>query len=407
MVNYKIAKRLINDDNFDLGSLNKFSRISNLKKELLKSEDADILDFGIGESDDMASYLIIRKLTYEAKKWENRVYADNGIEEFKIEAANYLNRTYKLNLTKDNINHCIGAKSALAILPYLFINKGDYLLTTTPGYAVMSNVTRWLGGKVYEMKLTKENNFLPDLTKIPKSVLKKAKMMYINYPNNPTGAVADIDFYNNVVNFAKKNQIFVVSDAAYLPLVFNKSDQVSFLNAKGALDVGIEVHTLSKGFNMTGWRIGFVAGNKEIVSLFAKVKDVVDSGQFIPIQKAAITALKNDNIVEENNQKYYRRHILVAKALTSVGLITKIPKGTFYQYVRIPTHNIRGDIFENAMDFSMYLLKKHQILVIPWDDAGGYVRFSMTFIAKNKEEEEQVANKLYFRLKDEGFDYLD
>jgi LL-diaminopimelate aminotransferase len=267
----------------------------------------------------------------------------------------------------------------------------------------MANVTRWLDGKVFEMKLTKENVFLPDFKKIPKKIIKKAKMMYINYPNNPTGAVADLNFYNKVVSFAKKNNIFVISDAAYLPLVFAKSDQISFLKATGAMDVGVEVHTLSKGYNMTGWRIGFVAGNKDIISLFAKVKDVVDSGQFIPIQKAAITALKNERIVEQNNEKYYRRHDLISKALTSVGLLSKIPKGTFYQYVKIPDKNSHGDVFQNAVEFSMYLLKKHQILVIPWDDAGNYVRFSMTFVAKTIEEEILVADKLYNRLKDEGF----
>ena len=405
MENYRLAKRLINDDKFDLGSLNKFTMLSKIKKEILKNSTNNLLDFGIGESDDMAYHTVIRKLTYETRKWENRVYADNGIEEFKEVCADFLKRHYKLNVSKKNINHCIGAKSALSILPFLLIDEGDYLLTTTPGYAVMPNVTKWLGGKVYEMEITPKNNFLPDLDKIPLRVLKRAKMMYLNYPNNPTGAVADLNFYEKVVKFAKKHNIFVVSDAAYLPLVFNKKDQVSFLKVKGAIDIGAEVHTLSKGHNMTGWRIGFVVSNPYIINLFAKVKDVVDSGQFIPIQKAAITALNNDQIIEQNNQKLLRRHILISDVLNKIGLKSRIPKGTFYQYVKVPKKNKNNEYFQSGFGFCLYLLKNHQIMVIPWDDAGNFVRFSMTFIAKNEEEEIKVANSLYERLKDEEFTY--
>ena len=175
-----------------------------------------MLDFGIGESDDMAYHTVIRKLTYETRKWENRVYADNGIEEFKEVCADFLKRHYKLNVSKKNINHCIGAKSALSILPFLLIDEGDYLLTTTPGYAVMPNVTKWLGGKVYEMEITPKNNFLPDLDKIPLRVLKRAKMMYLNYPNNPTGAVADLNFYEKVVKFAKN----IISLLFLMQLIF-------------------------------------------------------------------------------------------------------------------------------------------------------------------------------------------
>lgn len=405
MENYKLAKRLINDDKSDLGSLNKFSMLTNLKNKILASSLNDLLDFGIGESDEMAYYTVIRKLAYEARKWENRVYADNGIDEFKEECIHFIDRHYGVKVTKKHINHCIGAKSALSILPLLFIDEGDYLLTTSPGYAVMPNVTKWLGGKVYNMEITPENNFLPDLEKIPLKIIKKAKLMYLNYPNNPTGAIASYEFYEKVVKFAKKHNIFVVSDAAYLPLVFNKSDQISFLNVKGALDVGCEVHTLSKGHNMTGWRIGFVVSNPKIITIFTKVKDVIDSGQFIPIQKAAITALKNDKIVEDNNTKLLRRHELISDVLNKVGLISQVPKGTFYQYVKVPKKNKNNEYFKSGFDFCKYLLKKHHIFVIPWDDAGSFVRFSMTFIAKSEEEEQMVASTLYNRLKDEGFSY--
>ncbi len=230
--------------------------------------------------------------------------------------------------------------------------------------------------------------------------------MYLNYPNNPTGATATKAFYKKVVAFAKKNNIIVVSDAAYGALMFDGNKPLSFLSVPGAKAVGgVEIHSISKAFNMTGWRMAFVCGNKKVVSAFAAVKDNNDSGQFKAIQKACVTALENPSITEETAAKYSRRHDKLVTVLNKIGLKANKPKGSFYLYVPIPKSVKGGPKFKSAEDFSQFLIKEKSISTVPWDDAGNFVRFSVTFLAVDELEEDKVMAEIESRLSDLEFKF--
>lgn len=383
----------------------KFEKIKRAKKAAIEERpDVPIIDMGVGEPDAMADIRVINKLAEEANKWENRDYADNGIAEFKEAAANYMQNVYGVKIDKESeITHSIGSKPALAMMAQAFINPGDVTLMTVPGYPIMGTMTKWLGGEVYNMPLLEKNKFLPDLTKIPKNIVKKAKLLYLNYPNNPTGAIATKAFYKKAIEFAKANDIIIVLDAAYGALVFDGNKPLSFLSVPGAKKVGVEIQSLSKAFNMTGWRLAFVTGNRKIVAAFATVKDNNDSGQFKAIQKAGIVALENPSITEETSDKYSRRHNLLVATLTKIGLKVNKPKGSFYLYVPIPKRVKDGPEFKTAEEFSQFLIKEKSISTVPWDDAGAYVRFSVTFLAINEEEEIKVMNEIERRLSDLEF----
>jgi LL-diaminopimelate aminotransferase len=285
------------------------------------------------------------------------------------------------------------------MLPICFINPGDILLTTVPGYPVTATYTKYLGGEVYNLPLIESNSFLPDLDNIPGPVLKKARLLYINYPNNPTGAVANTGFFEHVVDFALKNNIVAVNDSAYGALTFDGHKPLSFLSVKGAIDVGIEVHSLSKAFNMTGWRIGFICGNTRAVKALATVKDNTDSGQFRAIQKAGIQALNHTEITKKTVSKYSRRFDLLVDALCEVGFDAKKPGGTFYCYVKAPAGTEDGKVFGTASEFSEFLITEALISTVPWDDAGKYIRFSVTFEAESPEKENEVINEMKKRMK--------
>jgi len=383
----------------------KFEKIKRAKKAAMAERpDVEIIDMGVGEPDSMADYRVVDRLMEEAQKWENRDYADNGISEFKEAAAKYVADIYGVKIDADlEVNHSIGSKPALAMVAQAFINPGDVALMTVPGYPVMGTMTKWLGGDVYNMPLLAENKFLPDLEAIPKDILEKAKLLYLNYPNNPTGATATKAFYKKVVEFAKSNNILVVSDLAYGALMFDDNKPLSFLSVPGAKKVGIEIHSLSKAFNMTGWRMAFVVGNAKAVTAFATVKDNNDSGQFKAIQKAGITALENPNITEYTCAKYSRRHDMLVATLSKIGLKATKPKGSFYLYVPVPKGVKNGPKFKTAEDFSQYLIKEKSISTVPWDDAGSFVRFSVTFLAVDEFEEQKVMHEIERRLSDLEF----
>ncbi|NOS35598.1 MAG: aminotransferase class I/II-fold pyridoxal phosphate-dependent enzyme, partial [Deltaproteobacteria bacterium] len=233
----------------------KFEKIKRAKAAArVAHPKTELLDFGVGEPDEMAPNVVVEALRIEAGKAENRGYADNGIQELKEGAVRYMERVYGvkgLDPVREVI-HSIGSKPALAMLPDAFINSGDVTLMTVPGYPVLALHTRWCGGGVVNLPLTEEKGFLPDLDSVPGDVLKKAKLLYLNYPNNPTGAGATVEFFKKVVDFAHRNSIVVVHDAAYGALVYN-GKPLSFLIVDGARDVGIELHSFSKAYNMTGW----------------------------------------------------------------------------------------------------------------------------------------------------------
>jgi LL-diaminopimelate aminotransferase len=380
----------------------KFELIKRAKAAAKKAHpDVTLIDMGVGEPDWPADELVVKVLSEEAGKPENRWYSDNGIPEFQEEAARYLEKVYGLTglIPSENIVHGIGSKPVLAMLPICFINPGDILLTTVPGYPVTATYTKYLGGDVFNLPLIESNSFLPDLASVPEPILKKAKLLYLNYPNNPTGAVATTEFFTEVVAFAKKNDIIVIHDAPYSALTYDGNKPLSFLSVKGAIDVGLEVHSLSKAFNMTGWRIGFVCGNSKAIKAYATVKDNTDSGQFRAIQKAAIQALRHTEITEKTIIKYSRRFDLLVNALNEIGFYTKKPKGSFYCYVKAPAGTESGKVFNTASEFSEFLIRESLISTVPWDDAGKYIRFSVTFEADSLQEEVEVINEMKVRMK--------
>lgn len=382
----------------------KFEKIKRAKRAAMDAHpDQELIDMGVGEPDDKADDSIVRVLQQEAEKKENRFYSDNGIEEFKETVANYMKQRFDVDLdASSEINHSIGSKSALAMLPYCLINPGDLLLTTIPGYPVTGTISKFLGGDVYPLPLKKENQFLPDLGSIQADIRQKAKAIYINYPNNPTGVLAPKEFYQELVKFAKENEIAVIQDAAYMELTYGEKP-LSFLQIPGAKDVGVELHSLSKSFNMTGWRIGFVCGNDWLVKAFASVKDNNDSGQFIPIQKAAIYALKHPELIEMVKEKYQRRMKALADILRKLGFFVNEPKGTFYLYFEIPKGTKSGRQFESAEQFCDYLIREKLISSVPWDDVGHFLRFTVTFEAKDLDDEKRVIQEIENRLSTEEY----
>ena len=286
----------------------KFEKIKRAKRAAMAAHSGgEIIDMGVGEPDEMAFPQVVEKLCEEARKPENRGYADNGDSVLKEAAARYLDRVCNVKgiNPETEVVHSIGSKAALSILPAALINPGDYVLMTTPGYPVFGTHAKYLGGRVHNLPLTEENGFLPELGSVPAEVLKQAKVLVLNYPNNPTGASATAGFFAQVVKFAKANKLVVIHDAAYAALVFEGAP-LSFLATPGAKEVGIELHSASKTFNMTGWRCGFVAGNELLVKAYGDVKDNTDSGQFLAIQHAAATcALDHPEITEKIAAKIF------------------------------------------------------------------------------------------------------
>lgn len=398
-----IAERL-GGQQFGLSNkIYKFEKIKRAKEEAKRTHpDIPLIDMGVGEPDRPADKSLVDVLAAEAGKAENRWYADNGIPEFQQAAAEYLQRVFGLSDIdpRTQIVHGIGSKPILAMLPACFINPGDVTLMTVPGYPVLGTWTEYLGGEVYRLPLLAENQFFPDFSTIPADVLKRAKLLYLNYPNNPTGQVATRAFFEQAIAFARTNNIIVIHDAAYGGLVFDNEMPLSFLSVEGAMDVGMELFSLSKSYNMTGWRMAFAAGHPKLIQAYATVKDNTDSGQFRAIQKAAIQALKNDALMAANCTRYSRRFDALIGALNRVGFDARKPQATFYCYVKSPVGAAGGQVkFASAEDASEYLIKQAQISTVPWDDAGGYLRFSVTFSADTPEQEIEVINELERRLK--------
>jgi LL-diaminopimelate aminotransferase len=381
----------------------KFEKIKRAKKAAKQAKpEVDLIDMGVGEPDEMAFPIVVETLQAEAAKPENRGYADNGGDEFKAAAAKYMADVFGVaDIDADaEVIHSIGSKTALSMLPACFINPGDYVLMTVPGYPVLGTHAKYLGGEVYNMPLEAENNFLPDLDAVPSEVLKKAKIMVINYPNNPTGASATLEFFEKAVAFAKANDLIVVQDAAYASLIFEGSP-VSIFQVPGAKEVAIELHSLSKSYNMTGWRIGFVVGNPLIVKAYGDMKDNSDSGQFLAIQKAGAAALANPQITEAIAAKYSRRMDLLVEALNQNGFAAQKPQGSFFLYVAAPkSATIDGQTTEFASGeaFSQWLITNELISTVPWDDCGSFVRFSVTFAAQGEEAEKTIAAEIAARL---------
>ncbi len=389
----------------------KFEKIKRAKRAAMAAHPgAEIIDMGVGEPDEMAFPEVVETLCAEARRPENRGYADNGDMVLKQAATRYLERVCGVAGVnpETEIIHSIGSKAALSILPAILINPGDYVLMTTPGYPVFGTHAKYYGGLVHNLPLTEANAFLPDLDSVPLDVLTKAKVLVLNYPNNPTGASATPEFFAKAVAFARKNNLVVIHDAAYAALVFEGAP-LSFLAIPGAKEVGLELHSASKTFNMTGWRCGFVAGNELLVKAYGDVKDNTDSGQFLAVQHAAAYGFDHPEITQNIAAKYSRRMTALVDALSKAGFAARKPKGSFFLYVKSPKAAVKLDgkriEFRTAEDVSQWLITEKLLSTVPWDDAGPYLRFSVTFMAKDQADEARIMTELRKRLGDVRFEF--
>jgi LL-diaminopimelate aminotransferase len=389
----------------------KFEKIKRAKRAALEAHPHDeLIDLGVGEPDEMALPLSVRALYEEVQKPENRGYADNGGPEFRRAAAQWMERVFGVTGLDPEleITHSIGSKAALSLLPATLINPGDVAIMTVPGYPVFGTHAQWYGGEVHNLQLTAKKNFLPDLDSVPRDVLKRAKAIVLNYPNNPTGASATTEFFAHAVDFARANKLVIVSDAAYSALVFD-GKPLSILSIPGAKDVAIELHSMSKAFNMTGWRLGFVCGNPRLVAAYNNVKDNSDSGQFLAIQKACAATLAHPDITAKIAAKYSRRMDLLVACLRNSGFDATKPKGSFFLYVRAPKAVADSDgnrtAFQSAEDVSQWLITQKLISTVPWDEAGPYLRFSVTFVAKGEADERRVVGEIDKRLAGLKFEF--
>jgi LL-diaminopimelate aminotransferase len=389
----------------------KFEKIKRAKRAALAARPGEeIIDLGVGEPDGMAFPEVVAKLAEEVRKPANRGYADNGDSVLKEAAARYMEKVCGVpGIDPENeVIHSIGSKAALSILPAVLMNPDDYALMTTPGYPVFGTHAKYYGANVHQLPLLESNGFLPDLESIPAEILGKAKVLVLNYPNNPTGAGATPVFFARAVAIAQKHRLVIIHDAAYAALVF-EGRPLSFLATPGARDVGIELHSVSKSFNMTGWRCGFAVGNELLIRAYGDVKDNTDSGQFLAIQHAAAYCLDHPEITGEIAAKYSRRMTGLVGVLQKCGFKAVKPKGSFFLYVKAPRAVAPGKggriEFKSAEDVSQWLITEKLISTVPWDDAGAYLRFSVTFAAADEADEERVLREIAGRLGKVRFEF--
>lgn len=377
----------------------KFEKIKRAKRQaLVDYPDRQLIDFGIGENDSMAPEPVRQRMALEINKPENRGYADNGITAFKESVARFMHRRFDVQLDPaSEINHCIGSKTALAMLPACFINPGDITLMTVPGYPVAGTHTKYYGGSVHALPLLADNDYFPDFDSITDDVWERTRLLVLNYPNSPTGKTATREFYERVIELAREKQFVVVQDAAHAMLTFD-GPPTSFLSVPGAREVGVELHSLSKGFDMIGWRIGWVCGHATLVRAFADVKDNCDSGQFAAIQQAAAGALDDDSIPDRVRAKYRRRLEKLVATLQRCGFQCQMPGGTYFLYTQSPRGVQGGMRFDNAEQASQHLITQKSIVTVPWDEAGPNLRFSVTYVAENEAAEDALMVETAKRL---------
>ncbi|MCB0360859.1 MAG: aminotransferase class I/II-fold pyridoxal phosphate-dependent enzyme, partial [Bdellovibrionales bacterium] len=329
------AARLGGRDFGTVQKIFKFTLIDNAKKAFIKENPSvRVIDMGVGEPEERAPDQVAKRLYDAALVKANRIYPCNGTMPFREAAARYLQRLLSLSFDPETeIMHCIGAKAALAQIPLCFINPGDTSIETAPGYPVFGTMVDWLGGTVVKLPLTAENKFLPDFNALEQELQKgKTKTVLLNYPNNPTGATADLAFYERMVRLAHDYNFVIIQDAAYADFVYN-GRYVSPFHVDGGKDVTMELFSLSKGFNMQGYRLGFVVSNPTLLKAFAQVKDNTDNGQFIAIQQAGVEALDNcEGFLSANQDKYLRPMQRTVQILNAAGIEASVSPGSFYLY---------------------------------------------------------------------------
>ncbi len=382
-------------------SIKKSKRISNLPPYLFAEIDrrkrealmrgVDLIDLGIGDPDIPTPAAVVEKLMESASVPANHRYpSSSGLPEFRQAVADWYQRRFNVNLDPGKeVVSLIGSKEGIGNMAVAFVDPGDVVLVASPCYPVYHIGTAFNGGKNFFLPLKKENHFLPDLDSVPSDVAKQAKLLWINYPNNPTAAVADRDFYQKVIDFANRNNVIVCHDAAYTEMGYDGYRPMSFLEMEGAKEVGIEFHSLSKTFNMTGWRIGLAVGNAEIVGGLAQAKSNLDSGIFQAVQEAGIEALKlGDSIIEPSRRIYQERRDILVDGLRAVGLECEKPRATFYVWVATP----KG---LSSAEFTAKLLDEAGVVTTPGNGFGeageGFVRFT---VCVDKKRLKEVAERI-------------
>lgn len=372
-----------------------FEEIDKAKNKAVE-EGRPIIDLGVGDPDMPTPEFIIKKLQEAVLDPSTHKYPFNkGIASLRKEMAVWYKKRFNVALDPDTeILPLLGSKEGIAHVPLAFINPGDDVLIPDPGYPPYVSGAIFAGAKLHFMPLLAKNGFLPDLGTIENAVASKCKLMHINYPNNPTGAVCGKDFYGEVVSFARKNNIIVCSDAAYTEMSFDGLLPPSFLEVEGAKDVGIEFHSLSKTFNMTGWRVGMAVGNSQLVAALAKVKANIDSGIFTPVQMAAVEALKNsDKVKNAMNEIYTSRRDVLTGGLRSIGWDAPQVKATFYVWLPV----LKG---YTSASMAKAMLEKADIIVTPGNGFGasgeGYIRMALTVREEKLKEAVGRIKKAFF-----------
>ena len=351
-----------------------------------RAQGIDVISFGIGDPDIPTPENVVEKLRETALDSPNHRYPEtDGLPEFRQAVADWYQHRFGISVHPDKETlPLIGAKEGIGHAALCFIEPGDIALVPDPGYPVYSVGTWFAGGECHWMPLLEENGWMPDLDAIPDDVADKAKVIWLNYPNNPTGAIADADYFAKVVEFAKAHDIAVMHDASYSEVAFDGYRPISFLETPGAIDVGVEFHSLSKSYNMTGWRLGMAVGNEDIISALMVIKSNLDSGVPNAIQYMGMEAMElSQNAIDERNAIYEHRRDRVVQTLRDIGLDAIPPKASLYVWTRIP------EGFTSA-EFTALLLDEADIVVTPGNGYGeygeGYIRLSLTINDEDMEK---------------------
>jgi LL-diaminopimelate aminotransferase len=371
-----------------------FATIDKMKQEA-KAKGVDLIDLSIGDPDIPTPVHIVEAMKTAVEKPEHHRYPSyEGMPSFREAVAGWYKRRFDVRIDPAaEALSLIGSKEGIGHIPLAFVEPGDTVLVPSPGYPVYPVSVMFAGGENCFMPLKEENGFLPDLKAIPEVTLKKTKLMFINYPNNPTSAVAPKAFYEEVIALAGKYNIIVCHDAAYSEIYFDDDKPLSFMQIDGAKDVGIEFHSLSKTYNMTGWRIGFAVGNRDVLAGLGKIKSNLDSGVFQAVQEASITALKTDEAVLSDIRKTYQdRRDTLYEGLKNIGIEVIKPKASFYLWAKVPKQ------FDSS-SFVAHILDKAGVLTTPGNGFGapgeGYVRFALTVpVGRMKEAVERLRKAL-------------
>ena len=363
-----------------------------------RAKGIDIISLGIGDPDTPTLAPVVEEMHRAIDNPKNHDYPPyNGTEKFRKAACNWMKKRFGVDLDADTeMLANIGSKEAIAHIFFAYVDKGDYTLVPDPGYPVYHNATIFAGGTPYHMPLLEENGYLPDFDKIPEDIAKKSKLMFLNYPNNPTSAVCDLDFWKKAVDFCKKYDILLCSDMAYSEMTFDGYKAPSVLQVEGAKDVAIEFYSHSKSYNMTGWRVGFVCGNKDAVKALGTIKNNIDSGTFKAIQDAATVAFDIDNkYIEDLNKMYQQRRDIAEEGFKELGWNLKPSKATFYLWLPVP----KGMTSE---EFVTLMLEKAHVVVPSGRGYGeygeGYFRVALT-------KDAETIKKCIKRMKEAGIKF--